>query len=171
MPGDAEPQSDEGQPPNNPDEYMSLREVEPLDEDETVGIIHEWERGPTTVEFADAGGKVSHRVRDEIGDEDSRLFVACDDGEMRVGYDPMFDAPIVTNLTVKQADLALTTLKQEAGHTEPIDVLFDDAGPIIFRADGMVVGATPGIFPWQHGTQPRRTRSPTGPTVRGGPDE
>ena len=150
----------------NPDRYMSLKSFDPLTDENTVGILHEWERGPNTVEFTNVRYAISTRLDDDIGDDDSRLFIGSDSGELEVSYGPLFDVPIVTNLRKWEAALALRTLREEVGY-EDVDLLFDDAGPIVFRSDGVRTVATPAKFPWQHGSEPQRTRSPCGPNLRG----
>jgi hypothetical protein len=150
----------------NPDRSMSLKSYESLTDENTVGILHEWERGPNTVEFTNVRHAISTRLDDGIGDDDSRLFIGSDSGELEVSYGPLFDVPIVTNLRKWEASLALRTLREEVGY-EDVDLLFDDAGPIVFRSGGMRTVATPANFPWQHGSQPQRPRSPCGPSLRG----
>jgi len=150
----------------NPDRYMSLKSFESLTEENTVGILNEWERGPNTVEFTDVRYAISARLDDRIGDDDSRLFVGSDSGELEISYGPLFDVPIVTNLRKWEAALALRTLRKEVGRGG-VDLLFDDAGPIVFRSGGMETVVTPATFPWQHGSQPQRPRSPCGPSLRG----
>lgn len=150
----------------NPDRYMSLKSVDALNDENTVGILHDWERGPNTVEFTNVRHAITTRLDGAVGGDNSRLFIGSDSGELEVSYGPLFDVPIVTNLREWEAKLALRTLREEVGRGG-VDLLFDDAGPIVFRCDGMETVVTPAKFPWQHGSQPQRPRSPCGPNVRG----
>ena len=149
-----------------PGRYMTLKSFEPLNEENTVGILNEWQRGPNTVEFSNVRPAISCRLDDEIGDEDSRLFIGSASGELEVSYGPLFDVPIVTNVRKWEAALALRTLREQVGYAD-VDLLFDDAGPIVFRSEEMMTVTTPAKFPWQHGSQPQRTRSPSGPRIGG----
>jgi len=151
----------------NTERFMTLKSVDPLTDENTVGVLKEFERGPNTVAFENARFAISTRLDDAVGDEESRLFIGSDGGELEVSYGPLFDAPIVTNFRKWEASLALRTLREEVGR-EPVDLLFDDAGPIVFRSDGVMTVVTPARFPWQHGSQPQRPQSPGGPGVGGG---
>jgi len=148
------------------DEYMSLIDFDAVDDGETVGILHEWERGPETVAFADAGRTVRQALTDGIGDESSRLFISSVGGDFKLDYGPMFDAPITTNLTKAQARLAFETLS-EPTPARSCEILFDDHGPIVFRTDEKAVATTPVRFPWHERITAQRTRTPCGPSLGG----
>lgn len=146
------------------DKYMSLTEFEALNDSNDVGLLLEWERGPNTIEYHDVGPQIARRLNDSVGEEDSTLFFSSDGGELDIGYDPMFDAPIVTNAKKEQIELALKTLREET-HYGDITIIFDDAGPIIFKSDDVLTVTTPMKFPWQHGSEPKQTRSPCTPNL------
>ena len=152
------------------EQFMSLSEFEALDEGNTVGVLQEWERGPETVEFSGVGHKLRRYLNDSVGDESSRLFIICDGGELSISYEPGFDAPIVTNLTKEQARMALQALRSRSDE-RTVDLLFDDAGPVVFRSGDVMTVATPTWFPWTNSSCPQRPVSPPQPRVGGGGDE
>jgi len=156
----------------NPDKskFMSLDVRESLDEGDTVGILDGFEPGPTTVTFSDEEAAFRLKANDElVGDEESRIFVASDGGDLSLGYGPHFDATIVSNLRRSQLQTALNHLRQagETRATGAFDVHFDHAGPIVFEGE-ILVATTPARFPWDFASPERPTTGPCGPTIGGG---
>jgi hypothetical protein len=149
--------------------YMSLIDVEPLDDENTFGVVHEWERGPTTVTYTDEAPKFRIRANDDlVGDEDSRLFVASEDGELSISYGPQFDATIVTNIRKGVLKRAVSKIRRSGDDlSADFTVHFDHNGPILFESDGITLGATPVRFTWDY-PSPDRPKTPTGPSIVGG---
>lgn len=154
--------------------FMTLDVRESLDNDNTVGILDGFEPGPVTVTFSDEESAFRLKANDElVGDEESRIFVASDGGELSLGYGPHFDATIVSNLRRKQLQTALNQLRQagDTCATGEFEVHFDHAGPIVFEGETLVA-TTPARFPWDFAAPDRPTTAPCGPTISGGaPDE
>lgn len=151
------------------DRYMTLKDVDVLNDDNTVGVVEEIEYGDATVEFSGEEHQISVKLRDDtVGDDDTHLFISCDGGELNVGYGPEF-APIETNLTIGQANTALGELPHY--RYSDFDIVFDHRGPVVFRGDDVTAVTTPMKFDW-HKPQPERPRTaPQGPRMRGGGDE
>jgi hypothetical protein len=160
-------------------EYMRLTDVEPLNDANTVGIVHEYEPAETTVTFHDVGYPVTRHFRDHaVADEDTRIFIACNDGELETDFGPVFDAPICTNFELQLARTALEAIQDDPtyrpGYVE-FDVLFDDTGPVVFRhrETKRKAAVCPVTFKWDSpvggGTvRPESAPSgPCGPTVGG----
>jgi hypothetical protein len=165
-------------------EYMRLTDVDPLNDAKTVGIVHEFEPAETTVTFHDVGYPVTrHFKKHAVADEDSRIFIASNDGELETDFGPVFDAPICTNFELQLARTALDAIQDADVTYGPryvdFDVLFDDTGPVVFRhrETKRKAAVCPVTFEWDQpvggGTvRPESAPSgPCGPTVGGIDDE
>ena len=146
--------------------HIALNGTEPLTDENTVGVVDDIDPALHMVEFTAARHTITARLNDGIGDEDSRLFVGSDGGDLKVTYEPQFDAPIVTNFRKWEASLVFETFREEVGHGA-VDVLFDDAGPTVFRCNGMLIAVAPAVFPWHQESQPQQPHAPRGPSVGG----
>jgi len=158
----------------DPSKFMSLGTVlEQLDgEKNTVGVIDGFEPGPTTVKYEGVEAKFRNRAKDDllsVGDDDTTIFVASDEGELSFDFGPQFEKTIVTNLKRRQLKLALSRLRGEGElyTTGDFTVHFDHAGPIVFNGS-VTVATTPVRFPWDFGSHERTPSGPCGPTVGGG---
>lgn len=154
----------------DPSKYMCIDVDEPLDDENTVGVLEDFEPGPVAVTYSGVGAKFRLKEKDRIvGDDDSTIFVASEDGELSLGYGPHFDETIVTNLKRHQLKRALGKLRTEGDGfaTGTFDVHFDHAGPIVFEGDVMVA-TTPVHFPWDYGSYDRPKSGPSGPSITGG---
>lgn len=152
--------------------FMTLKEVEPLNEENTFGVVHDWERGPTTVTYEDKAAAFRVRANDDlVGDDDSRIFVASDGGELSLGYGAHFDATIVTNLRKGELKQAVNKIRRSGDDwSSDFTVHFDHAGPIVFEADAITLATAPARFPWDF-PSPDRPKTPCGPSIVGGSDE
>jgi len=136
---------------------IALYNHRPIKGKENVGLINSFERGETTVTFK--------HVREEIvkiiinsceceDDEDNLIYVGCDGGELSLS-ESRENAPIETNLSVKQAQIALQTLEEQTDVERPkFTIHFDHQNPIIFQYDDIYIATVPTQKPEQRRMQP-----------------
>lgn len=155
---------------------MTLQNPEPLNEDKTVGVLEGIERGPNTVEFEDVGYTVTQHFRQyAVADADSRVFIGSDGGDLETSLGPLFDAPIVSNYRVREAQTALRAIQDREPKLAPqytdFDVLFDDQGPVVFRSreSGKLAAVTPARFNWDQPVCGGTKRPQSGPKGPAGP--
>jgi hypothetical protein len=159
------------------DEHMSLQDPEPLNDAATVGTVESIEPGPNTVEFEDVGYAVTRHFRKHaVADDDSRIFIGSDGGDLETSLGPLFDAPIVSNYEVGQAKTAIRAIQDRDPKLRPrytdFDVLIDDQGPVVFRGreSGRLAAVTPVRFNWDQpvcGGTKRPESGPRGPVGPG----
>lgn len=149
--------------------FMSFDVAERLGDDNTVGVVNSFDPTETTVTYTDVGPKFRLKADDDlVGDDDSTIFVASENGDLSLGYGPQFDKTIVTNVKRNQLKRVLRRLR-EAGDsysTGNFDIHFDHAGPVVFDGDVLVV-TCPVRFPWDFGSPERAPSGPSGPSIRG----
>jgi len=123
---------------------ISCDVLEPLDEDNTLGIAENVEPGETTIVKENPRGKF-WVLRDRRADPDDHVFISCDGGDGSVHMHPEF-APIETCITKRQYDMATSEL---AGIAFPsLRMLFDDSGLVIFETDEAAVACAPTTWEW-----------------------
>jgi hypothetical protein len=154
-----------------PENYMTLGEVlEDLTGESITGVVDGFTPGPNTVTYHDEAAAFRVKAKDEmIGDDDSRLFVGSDGGELELSYGPLFDHTIVTNLKKGELRAVVKKLRQSGDSiaTGDFTVHFDHAGPTVFETNDITVATCPVKFPWQWASADRPRSGPCGPTIRG----
>lgn len=149
-----------------PDDGIGIEKRDILDDGNTVGLV-DAQPGGETVKFEDARqafatvGKIPGQRDYEVGDEYSTIFISSDGGELGVHYGPEF-APIETSIKVWQYELAVDQL---GGRYPQFDLMFDDAGLVVFTDGETAVAVAPVQFPWDFPTPECGPRTPGGPTV------
>jgi len=152
------------------DETLSLRGIEPLNDADTVGVVSDIEPAETTVTFHDVGRAVTrHFGQHAVADDDSRVFIGSDGGDLTTSLGPLFDAPVSSNFELGLARTAIGAIQGDGGpeyrpQYVDFDVVFDDAGPVVFRSreTGRLAAVCP-IELFNQKEPSRPTGPPTGP--------